>query len=97
MSLSPEKFEQLCRLSRLDPDPETKARFLVQCNDMLGYMDKLAGLDAGGVEPLYCPVQHDALQREDVAERRRSREEILANAPETDGAFFVVPRILEGK
>ena len=35
--------------------------------------------------------------REDVAERRRTREEILAGAPETDGTYFVVPRIVEGK
>lgn len=35
--------------------------------------------------------------REDKAERRRTREEILAGAPETDGTYFVVPRIVEGK
>lgn len=35
--------------------------------------------------------------REDRAERTRTREEILANAPESDGGYFVVPRIVEGK
>ena len=32
-----------------------------------------------------------------VAVRRADRADILAGAPATDGAFFIVPRIVEGK
>ena len=50
-----------------------------------------------GVEPLYSPVIHECAFRDDVAERRAERSAILADAPQTDGSFFIVPRIVEGK
>lgn len=97
MSLSSQEFRHLCTLGRLDPDPETSTLIAGQCDDILAYMDQLAQVDTQGVEPMYSPMEQPTLYREDVAVRRRTREEILANAPETDGQFFIVPRILEGK
>ncbi len=57
-------------------------------------MDKLAELDTTGVEPLYTPVDQVSVMRDDVVEKDYAREDILKNAPETDGAFFIVPRIV---
>ncbi len=68
-----------------------------QCSRILDYMDKLSEIDTSNVEPLYSPAVQPCFFREDVAERRRSHEEILSDAPETDGSFFIVPRIVEGK
>ncbi len=64
--------------------------FLVQ-----NLMDTLGEVDTEGVEPLYWPLgAHEAPPREDVAAKRNTREELLANAADQDGAFFVVPRIV---
>ena len=57
-------------------------------------MDVLAQVDTSDVEPLYSPAQHPGPQREDVSARRRERSEVLANAPEADGEYFIVPRIV---
>ena len=58
-------------------------------------MDTLAEVDTTGVEPLYWPLgAPPAPPREDVAERHNTREELLRNAPEQDGQFFIVPRIV---
>ncbi len=84
----------LSRLSRLAPDAVTLERFSAQCGDILKYMDVLAEVDTSDVEPLYSPAQHVQTPRADEPERRRSRAEVLANAPETDGQFFIVPRIV---
>ena len=62
--------------------------------DILAYMDVLAQVDTSDVEPLYSPAQHPGPQREDVAARKRERSEVLANAPEADGEYFIVPRIV---
>ena len=35
--------------------------------------------------------------RDDIAIRRCDRSSILNDAPVTDGEFFIVPRIVEGK
>ena len=97
MSLDRNDFLHLCRLSRLAPDDSVQEEMAQQCSRILAYMDKLAEVDTSGVEPLYSPVFHDCAFREDVAVRRCSRADILAGAPATDGSFFIVPRIVEGK
>ena len=97
MSLDKNDFLHLCRLSRLAPDDSVQEEMAQQCSRILAYMDKLAEVDTSSVEPLYSPVFHDCAFREDVAVRRCSRADILAGAPATDGSFFIVPRIVEGK
>lgn len=97
MSLDKNDFLHLCRLSRLAPDPAAQEEMARQCSRILAYMDKLAEVDTTGVEPLYSPVIHESAFRDDVAVRRCDRADILAGAPATDGAFFIVPRIVEGK
>lgn len=97
MSLDKKDFLHLCRLSRLAPDEAVQEEMSSQCSNILAYMDKLAELDTIGVEPLYSPTMHNAVPREDIAVRRTNRSDLLADAPETDGEFFIVPRIVEGK
>ncbi len=92
--LTPQDMTHLSRLARLAPDSATLEKFSAQCGDILKYMDVLAEVDTTGVEPLYSPVSHTAGTRPDEAERRRERADVLANAPETDGQFFIVPRIV---
>lgn len=97
MSLDKNAFLHLCRLSRLAPDDSVQEEMAQQCSRILAYMDKLAEVDTSGVEPLYSPVIHESAFREDTAVRRCDRADILASAPATDGSFFIVPRIVEGK
>lgn len=92
--LTPENLAHLCTLARLAPDTATLNKFGEQCDDILAYMDTLAEVDTTGVEPLYSPVRHIEGVRLDEARKRRTRDEVLANAPESDGQFFVVPRIV---
>ena len=97
MSLEKKDFLHLCRLSRLSPDPAVQDEMAGQCSRILSYMDKLSEVDTTGVEPLYSPVIHECAFRDDDAMRNCARSEILAGAPATDGNFFIVPRIVEGK
>ena len=92
--LTHEDMTHLSSLARLAPDKATLEKFSAQCDDILQYMNVLTEVDTTGVEALYSPVRHTASTRPDVPAKRRQREEILANAPETDGRFFVVPRIV---
>ena len=68
--------------------------FARQLGDILGYMDVLAKVDTSAVEPLYSPAHHTSAAREDVAAHVRTRQEVLSNAPEADGEYFMVPRIV---
>ncbi len=92
--LTTDDMTHLARLARLAPEADVLARFETQCADILSYMDVLSEVDTTEVEPLYSPVEHATPYRADIPEHKRNREEILANAPETDGTFFIVPRIV---
>jgi aspartyl-tRNA(Asn)/glutamyl-tRNA(Gln) amidotransferase subunit C len=70
-------------------------------NAILDHVQRLNELDTSNVEPMaqLCgtalrPVPHDAM-REDKAGPSLAREAVMENAPETDGAFFKVPKVIE--
>ncbi len=92
--LTSEDMLHLARLARLAPDRDTLAKFCSQCADIIAYMDILSEVDTTNVEPLYSPVEQVAPCRNDEPQRRQERADILANAPESDGRFFIVPRIV---
>ena len=94
MRISPEEVAKVDRLARLDLTPEKIDQYAGQLDGILGYMDKLSELDTSSVEPMYTPVDHVSVMRDDVVRKDYSREDILKNAPETDGSFFIVPRIV---
>ena len=84
----------MAQLSRLSVSEQEQELFARQLGDILGYMDVLAKVDTSAVEPLYSPVRHESAARQDVAVQVRTRQEVLANAPEADGEYFMVPRIV---
>ena len=93
-NVSREEVRHMAALSRLAVTEEEERLFARQFGDILAHMDLLSRVETDGVEPLYSPLAHAAATRPDEAVNRRSRAEILANAPETDGEYFVVPRIV---
>ncbi|RRD70907.1 MULTISPECIES: Asp-tRNA(Asn)/Glu-tRNA(Gln) amidotransferase subunit GatC [unclassified Desulfovibrio] len=84
----------MAELSRLHASPEEQTLFARQFGDILAYMDVLESVNTEGVEPLYSPALHTGFLRDDVPHRTRTREEVLGTAPETDGEYFLVPRIV---
>lgn len=94
MKISPEKAMAIATLARLEISPEQAVTLGAQMDDILGYMDKLNELDTADVEPMYTPVDQPGALRADEVAKEFSRAQILGNAPETDGQYFVVPRIV---
>lgn len=93
-NISGEDVAHMAALSRLSVSEEEKELFARQMGDILTYMDVLARVETSAVEPLYSPALHPGTLRDDEAKRRHTREEVLANAPEADGEYFIVPRIV---
>lgn len=93
-ALTVDQAAAVARLARLTPDADLLARFASQCNDILAAMESLGEVDTEGVAPLFSPMDHAPVLREDVVTQRFPRDAILANAPDTDGSFFIVPKIV---
>ena len=97
----------VAELANLELTSEERPRMVRDLNSILEYMDKLNELDTSAVEPMAevaTIAKADATDpysyaaREDVVESlRRSlpHKEALQNAPDTDGTFFRVPKVIE--
>jgi aspartyl-tRNA(Asn)/glutamyl-tRNA(Gln) amidotransferase subunit C len=94
VKISPEKALHIAALARLEISPEQAAVLAAQMDDILGYMDTLNELDTTHVVPMYTPVDQGEPLREDSVKKQFPRARILQNAPETDGQYFIVPRIV---
>ncbi len=94
MKMTPEKTLAIATLARLEISSGQAAQLAAQMDDILGYMDKLNEIDTADVEPMYTPVDKPGALRADEVAKEFERSDILKNAPETDGQYFIVPRIV---
>lgn len=86
----------VAKLARLALDDSTLSRLTGQLETILGYVEKLGAADVSNVQPMAHAVPLHNVFREDIVEPSLPLDQVLANAPETDGPFFKVPRILGG-
>lgn len=90
-----EQVRKVAKLSRLDLTETEVAEFAGQLSAILDYMEKMNELDTTNVEPLAHCLAVKNVFREDVARESLGTEKALANAPQRDGDFFKVPKILD--
>ncbi len=89
-----EEVKKVANLARLQLTPEEEQEFTTQLNSILDYFEQLSELDTEKVAPTSRAINLNNIMRSDELEPFANREEILACAPETDGEFFKVPKIL---
>lgn len=82
-------------LSRLKLSETELELFTSQLGQVLGYVELLNELDTSAVEPMAHAAELSNVFREDELKPSLPRSAALANAPKTDGKYFVVPQILE--
>jgi aspartyl-tRNA(Asn)/glutamyl-tRNA(Gln) amidotransferase subunit C len=84
----------VAKLARIALTDEEVERFGAQLGDLLAHVDALAELDTNLVSATAQVVETRNVQRDDVVGPGLDREVVLAQAPQRQGAFFRVPRIL---
>ena len=94
MKLSREEVSRVAVLARLRLTEDEETQMTDQLGEILGYMDKLKILDTDNVEPFSHATEANTL-REDRVTNQPDPDALLANAPDRDGTFFKVPKILE--
>ena len=99
MKISREDVVRVAELAYLDLSEAELETYRAQIDEILEYIGKLNELDTANVEPmaqvLTSDQAADATLREDVAVQSEVVADILAQAPDTDGPYFLVPRVIE--
>jgi aspartyl-tRNA(Asn)/glutamyl-tRNA(Gln) amidotransferase subunit C len=89
------QVRKVATLSRLELTQAECEEFTEQLGAILEYVEKMNELDTTGVEPLAHCLPISNVFREDRVKESLGCEEALANAPQRDGDFFKVPKILD--
>lgn len=92
--ISREQVVHVARLARLDLTDDELDRFTGQLGAVLEHVAGLEALDTSGVAPTAHPLPLVNVLRPDVAGPSLDRDEVLSQAPATEGGRFRVPRIL---
>ena len=93
--LSADDVRHIARLTRVGLGDDEVERMRVQLTDILAQFQSLAQVETEGVEPTGHSTDIHTVMRDDVAAPSLAREEVLGNAPDHNGEFFRVPRILD--
>jgi aspartyl-tRNA(Asn)/glutamyl-tRNA(Gln) amidotransferase subunit C len=91
LTLSAAEVEHIARLARLSLSEDELARYARQLSAILDYASQLAGLDIEDIPPTatVLPI-HSVMREGDEVRMGLPRADALRNAPDTDGANFVV-------
>lgn len=93
-NLDMDMIRRMAQLSRLRLSEQEELLFSVQLSGILEHLALLQSVDTENVDPLYNVAPEKSIVRTDEADNRRTRSEILSNAPATDGIYFLVPKIV---
>jgi aspartyl-tRNA(Asn)/glutamyl-tRNA(Gln) amidotransferase subunit C len=95
-----EDVAKVAELAHLELRPEEMPRMVGDLNAILDYVAELNQLDTTGVTPLAQVTElagagGAAQLRADVPAPSLDRATVMLQAPESDGAFFKVPKVIE--
>ena len=93
--INQEQVKKVAKLSRLELTESEVEEFTGQLSAILDYVEKMNELDTSDVEALAHCLPISNVFRQDCVKASLGTEKALANAPQRDGAFFKVPKILD--
>ena len=86
---------RIAKLARIEVADDATDGLADELNAILAWVEQLSEVDTEGVEPMTSVVAVTLPLRADVAGTAVPREDLLADAPNAEGGFFVVPKVIE--
>lgn len=87
--------EHVAKLARLALSDAEKELFTQQLADIVDYVNLLNELDTQNIEPMAHAIPMTNVLREDIAENKYNRDEMLAISPLEEDGFIRVPKIAD--
>ena len=95
MSVDIDTVKRIARLARIAVTEDEAEHLKGELNTILDWVEQLDELDVADVEPMTSVVQVEMKKRQDVVRDGGIADQIVANAPETEDHYFVVPKVVE--
>ncbi|MBC7310999.1 MAG: Asp-tRNA(Asn)/Glu-tRNA(Gln) amidotransferase subunit GatC [Rhizobium sp.] len=95
MSVDLKTVKRVAHLARIALSEDEAERMMGELNGILGFVEQLSEVDVSGVEPMTSVTPMAMKKRQDIVTDGGKADDIVANAPETDRNFFLVPKVVE--
>jgi aspartyl-tRNA(Asn)/glutamyl-tRNA(Gln) amidotransferase subunit C len=95
VKVTAEDVARVAELAHLELTPDEVPPMVEDLNSILEDIHRLNELDTSDVEPMTRVAGIAVHLRDDRVEPGVSHEEAVRNAPESDGTYFRVPKVIE--
>ena len=95
MSVDKDTVKRVARLARIAVSDEEAEGLKTELNTILGFVEQLNEVNIEGVEPMTSVLPMEMRKRRDEITEGYRPDDVLANAPDSEDNFFVVPRVVE--
>ena len=94
MAITKDTVKHVAHLARIDLKPKDLEKLSQQLQEILGFIDKLKKVDAKDIVPTSHILPMNNVSRDDLPLESLSSDEALENAPQRQGNFFSVPKVI---
>ena len=94
-SLDKATVRTIANLARIEVPEQDLDHLAGELTGILRFVEQLAEVDTSGVAPMTSVAEMTLPRRPDVVTDGDRQADILANAPEADNGFFLVPKVIE--
>ena len=95
MSVDAATVRRIAHLARIAVSEDEVPHLQGELNAMLAFVEQLSEVNVEGVEPMTSVTPMEMKKRQDVVNDGGIADDIVANAPATEGHFFLVPKVVE--
>jgi aspartyl-tRNA(Asn)/glutamyl-tRNA(Gln) amidotransferase subunit C len=95
MSLDTATVRRIASLARIRLEEAEVPKYQAEINGILGWIEQLQAVPTDGVEPMAGAGAVVLRMRADVVTDGGIAEQVLANAPDAEGPYFGVPKVVE--
>ena len=89
------KIEKVAELARLNLKAEEKTKLEKDLGNILKYVESLSAIPTDKVEPTSHVLNLENVFRKDEIKPSQVRDKALKYAPQAEGKFFKVPKVVE--
>ncbi|WIW49836.1 Asp-tRNA(Asn)/Glu-tRNA(Gln) amidotransferase subunit GatC [Bradyrhizobium sp. 62B] len=95
MSVDAATVRRIAHLARIAVSEDEVPHLQGELNAMLAFVEQLSEVNVEGVDPMTSVTPMQMKKRQDVVDDGGIADDIVANAPATEGHFFLVPKVVE--